>query len=116
MKVFNITAIPLASVFFLVAGMLATRDITPTKVAAPFDYSVSWGSRSFDEAIWLAVDEMARLDENLPPEIQRFHVALESAGELMPTVYLDFDRVYLAQLKAGEISPEMFIREHVDFN
>jgi len=117
MKIFNITIFPLAAALILGGAVLATKDHSTTE-ADPhnFDYTVSWGFRSFDETVWLAVDDIARIEENLPEEVGSFHVKVLPSDEALPIVYLDFDRENLAKLKAGEIAPEYFIRDHVDFN
>ncbi|UCH11185.1 MAG: hypothetical protein JSU61_04665 [Fidelibacterota bacterium] len=117
MKVLEVTAIPLASVLLLAGGLLATRDYSAIeKPEQSYEYETPWYSSSFDETVWLAVDDIARIEDNLPPEVTRFRIEVQPSGNDFPALYLEFDRVYLAQLKAGEISPEFFIREHVDFN
>lgn len=117
MKIFNITIIPLASALVLGGAFLVTKDYVVIGAEThDFNYTMSWGSRSFDEAVWLAVDDIVRIEENLPPEVESFLVEMQPSSEELPTVHLAFDRVWLAKLKVGEISPENFIREHVDFN
>jgi hypothetical protein len=117
MKVLNVTAIPLASILVLVGGLLATRDYTTIEEPEQsFEYKTPWSSNSFDETVWLAVDDIARIEDNLPPEVTTFRIEVQPSGMDFPNVYLKFDRVCLAQLKTGEISPEYFIREHVEFN
>ena len=117
MKVLEVTAIPLASVLLLAGGLLATRDYSAIDDPEQnYEYEMPWYSSSFDETVWMAVDDIARIEETLPPEVTVFTIEVLPSGSEFPALYLKFDRVCLAQLKAGEISPEYFIREHVDFN
>lgn len=79
-------------------------------------HTATWGSRSFDEALWLAVDEIADIEDGLPQEIENFHVVVQSTDEAMAEIHLHFDRASLAKLMAGEIAPANFIRDYVEFN
>jgi hypothetical protein len=119
MKRYKIAVFPLVAALVLVGVLLGTKDYTT--VEADFfslGYTVTWSpqSRSFDEAVWLAVTEMAALEENLPDEVENFRVAVLSSDDAYPVVYLDFNRANLALLKSGEIPPELFIREYVGIN
>ena len=117
MKIFNIIIFPLASALVLGGALLATKDYSPVKTETyDLRYTVTWSSRSFDEAVWLAVNEIADIEDSLPREIESFHVEVQSSDEAMTVIHLQFDRASLAKLKAGEITPENFIREHVEFN
>ena len=117
MKIFNVTIFPLALALVLGGALLATKDYSTVKTEVrDLSHTVTWGSRSFDEAVWLAVSEMADIEDSLPREIESFHVAVQSSDEAMPVIHLQFDRASLTELKAGEITPENFIREHVEFN
>ena len=117
MKIFNVTLFPLASALILGGALLATKDHSPDKTETyDLRYTVTWGSRSFDEAVWLAVNEIADIEDSLPREIASFHVEVQPPDEAMPVIHLQFDRASLAKLKAGEIAPENFIRERVKFN
>ena len=117
MKIFNVTLFPLATALVLGGAFLATMDYT-TLDSKPHTlrYTATWGPRSFDEAVWLAVSEIADVEDTLPREIESFHVEVQPPDEAMPAIHLQFDRASLAKLKAGEIAPENFIREHVEFN
>jgi len=117
MKIFNIIIFPLAAALVLGGALLATKDYSPVKLEThDLRYTVTWSSRSFDEAVWLAVSEIADIEDSLPREIESFHVEVQPPDEAMPVIHLQFNRVSLAKLKAGEIAPENFIREHVEFN
>lgn len=119
MRKYKIVILPLVAALVLVGVLLGTKDYST--IEADFfslGYTVTWSpqSRSFDEAIWLAVTEMAQLEENLPPEVENFRVAVLASSDDYPVVYLDFDRANLQLLKTGEIPPELFIREYVGIN
>lgn len=116
MKRIKRTTLLLVSALILVGVVLATKDYST--IEADFfslGYTVSWGaeSRSFDEAVWQAITEMAQLEENLPEEVENFRVAVLPSDSNYPVVYLDFNRTNLVRLKAGEIPPEIFIREYI---
>lgn len=118
MKAPNLTIIPMAVALVLSGALLATREISALKetVSPNFDYVVFWGSNSFDEAVWLVVDEVARLENDLPTQVQHFRVKVQSNDGSFPAVYMDFNRESLVGLKTGALSPEVFIRDHVDFS
>ena len=117
MKIFNVAAFPIASVLALTGGLLVTRDVSRIETQTQdFQLTTSWGSQSFDEAVWLAVDEIAGIEENLPVEVDKFQVRVESSYEDIPPIYIQFDRASLIRLKAGEITPENFMRAHVTFS
>jgi hypothetical protein len=118
MKALNLTIIPMTMALILSGALLATRDTSiPKETVLPdFDYVVFWGSNSFDEAVWLVVDEIARFEHDLPAQVLRFHVKVQSNDGAFPAVYLDFNRESLLKLKTGALSPEAFIRDHVDFS
>jgi hypothetical protein len=118
MKAFNFTVIPMTMALILSGALLATRDTSTLKedVSLNFDYVVFWGSNSFDESIWLVVDEIARTEEDLSRKVQHFRVKVQSNDGTFPAVYMDFDRKSLIRLKKGTLSPEVFIRDHVDFS
>ncbi len=124
MKLFTITAIPLVSALVLGGAFVVPRDdhTVTTKHdnategnAKNLRLIVDWQSRSFDEAVWLAVDRIATLEENLPEQVENFQVEMQPAGDTQIAVQLAFSRSDLAALKAGDLSPEDFIREHVRF-
>ena len=116
MKIVTIAAYVLASAIVCFGALLATRDYTTVeKDFFSLGYTVTWGSRSFDEAVWQAVTEMATLEENLPDEVENFRVAVVPSNNDYAVVYIDFNRDDLDSLKEGTISPEIFIREYVSF-
>jgi len=117
MKLLNITIFPLASALVLGGALLATKDYSTNRTEAHhLRHTVTWGTRSFDEAVWLAVDNLVDIEEGLPYRVDNFHVEVQSADEAMPVIHLQFNRESLAKLKAGKITPENFIRKYVEFN
>ena len=119
MKKYELFLLPLVAALILVGVLLGTKDYST--IEADFfslGYTVTWSpqDRSFDEAVWLAVTEMAQLEENLPPEVENFRVAVLSSDDEYPVVYLDFNRTNLDLLKAGAVPPEIFIRDYVGIN
>ena len=116
MKILNITVFPLASALILGGALLATKDYSPVKPETRvLRHTASWGSRSFDETVWLAVDELAGIEDGLPPAVENFHIEVQSTDEAMPVIHLQFNRESLVKLKAGKITPENFIRGYVEF-
>ncbi|MFB0515823.1 MAG: hypothetical protein ACETWG_04355 [Candidatus Neomarinimicrobiota bacterium] len=117
MKLVKITVLPLAAALILVGVLLATKDYSTTETQFfSLGYTISWGSRSFDEAVWLAVEAIAVIEENLPEEVDNFRVAVLPTDSAYSVVYVDFNRAGLRQLKAGQVAPEIFIREYVSFH
>jgi len=117
MKLLNITIFPLASALVLGGALLTTKDYAANCTEAnDLRHTVTWGTRSFDEAIWLAVDNLVDIEDGLPYRVDNFHVEVQAADEAVPVIHLQFNRESLAKLKAGKITPENFIREHVKFN
>ncbi|UCH63438.1 MAG: hypothetical protein JSU77_03005 [Fidelibacterota bacterium] len=117
MKVLNITILPLASALVLGGALLTTKDYSANRAEAnDLRHMVTWDGGSFDEAVWLAVDELAGLEDDLPRRVESFHVEILAADEAMPMIHLQFNRESLTLLKAGIITPEYFIREYVEFN
>ncbi|UCH09143.1 MAG: hypothetical protein JSU61_07810 [Fidelibacterota bacterium] len=79
-------------------------------------YSVTWGSHSYDEAVWRTVQRIAALEELLPPEVQQFQVEARGTQHPYPVIRLSFPRTALDSLKAGVLPPEVFMREYVAYN
>ena len=117
MKALNLTAISLAVALALSSSLLVSQDRTPVDVATfQFRHMAAWSLGSFDEALWLAIDEVATMEEFLPPSIERFHVTMHPVQDTVLVVELAFQRDALLRLKAGELAPEQFVRDYVDFD
>ena len=117
MKALTLTAFSLAVALALSSSLLVSRDRTAVNSATVrFQHTATWGAGTFDEALWLAIDELATMEELLPPSIERFHVLMRPAQDTLFTVELAFQRDALLRLRDGELAPEQFVRDHVDFN
>ncbi len=117
MKVLNITVFPLVSALVLGGALMATKDYATNRTEVrDLRHTVTCGARSFDETVWLAVNDLADIEDGLPRIVENFHVEVQAADEAVPVIHLQFNRESLAMLKAGFIAPENFIREHVKFN
>lgn len=117
MKVLNFTAFSLAVALALSSSLLVSRDRTAVDAATVrFQHTATWDAETFDEALWLAIDEVATMEEFLPPSIERFYVTMHPAQDSVFTVELAFNRAALLRLKDGDLAPEQFVREYVDFN
>jgi hypothetical protein len=79
-------------------------------------YSVTWGSYSYDEAVWRTVQRIADMSEMLPPEVKEFQVEARSTLHHYPVIRLSFPRTALESLKAGTLPPEIFMREYVTYD
>jgi len=85
MKLLNITLFPLASALVLGGALLTTKDYSTNRTEANYlRHTVTWGTRSFDEAVWLAVDNLVNIEDGLPYRVENFHIEVQSADEAMP--------------------------------
>ena len=108
----------------LVTGLVLGRAATLVPAISPAievghnlsDYTVIWGPRSFDEAVWRAVERIATLEVTSPTRVERFQVEIRSSQDTYPPIVLAFDRIALEHLIAGKLAPEVFIRERVQFD
>ncbi len=93
MKILNITILPLATVLVIGGSLLATKDYSTVDTEIHIlRHTVAWDSRSFDETIWLAVDEIARIEDGLHRSVEKFHIEVQATDEAMPLIHLQFDR------------------------
>ena len=117
MKLLNLAAISLASALALSGGLLLSGDrIAPALEHNTFRHASQWAGESFDEAVWQAVDEVAALEETISPDVELFFVELRPVEEPLQVVQLAFDRESLLRLKAGQLAPEAFVRDHITFD
>ncbi|UCD37295.1 MAG: hypothetical protein JSW54_10740 [Fidelibacterota bacterium] len=79
-------------------------------------YSTTWGSSSYDEAVWNKVQLIADMMDLLPPVVTTFKVQARSTLEPYPFIVLTFRRTALEQLQAGDFPPALFMREHVIYD
>ena len=117
-KLITITIIPFALGIVLSRTLPSGETVSPAVEAESYvrNYTVGWGSRSFDEALWQTVAGIATIEELLPSHVQRFQVEIRSPNDVQPPVSLGFQRAALSRLKVGRIAPDVFIRDHVEFD
>lgn len=123
MKLLTVTAIPLITVMVLgeaftsayhyeyLASAKAASDIEAVE-SLPGIFKVPAGS--FDEMMWNAIENTAKLEDKLPANVKDFRLTMPESGGSQPVV-LAFDRSDLRRLKKGRITPEEFVRNCVDF-
>jgi len=61
-------------------------------------YTVAWGSRSFDDFMWQAVEGIAPMKDFLPSKVERFRIEVRSSKSDYPLILLAFDRLDLEVL------------------
>ena len=111
------------SLVLLISGVVLGRNISApgeavgaSEVVYPLRiYTVVWGPRSFDEAVWRGVEWVANLAAGAPTVEERFQVEIRSATDAYPPVIVAFGREDLDRLARGLVAPEVFIREHMEF-
>ena len=116
MKLLNIAALSLATALVLSSSLLISKETDMEAAPGNLWHTVPWGAESFDEVLWLAVDEVAAMEDVMAPEVETIHLELHRSGDNAEEVQLVFDRAALIMLKAGELAPEMFVRDYVEFN
>ena len=118
LKVLSASLIPLITLLVLSESLSPTSEFSPVS-DQKFEmrsYTTVWDSGSFDQELWYTLEWIAKEEGFLPLEVKRFQVDILSYSDTNRTVSLDFDRSDLIRLKAGEVRPEIFIREFVKFN
>ncbi len=125
MKLFTVAFIPVVSALILGSAFMVhdEYDAAPLTDNPAADesykslrYIMVWNSGSFDEALWLAMNQVATLEDGLPQQVDRFQVEIQSKGTTQPTVQLAFSRTDFTLLKAGAIAPEVFMRDYVRYH
>ena len=112
------------TIFPFVLGIVLSRTLPPGETVSRAveaesyvrNYTVGWGSRSFDEVLWQTVAGIATIEELLPSHVQRFQVEIRSPNDVQLPITLGFHRAALNRLKVGTIAPDVFIRDHVEFD
>ena len=79
------------------------------------EYAVVWGPRSFDEALWEAIEWIANLEDSVALHEDRFSVQLRYAGDSDAPITVTFNREDLNLLIEGSLAPAAFIRDRVEF-
>lgn len=124
MKLLSVTIIPIVSALILGSAFMVHDVYNAEAPADNLDseesfknlrYVMAWESGSFDEALWLALHQVATLEDGLPRQVERIQVEIQPKGSDLPSVQLAFRRTDLVSLKAGAIAPEVFLRDYVRY-
>ncbi len=114
MKIAAVAAIiPLLSVLFLSRVKVSTQPVYSDDET--FSYTMPWNYSSLDEAVWLAVDDLANIRKYIDEDITRYMVVIPARGTLEERVVLAIDKVDFDNLVAGNVSSAEFIRDAVSF-
>ena len=115
MKIATALFIPAISALLLARAVVPVDE--PLEITDPteFSYTMPWSYGSLDEALWLALDDIATIRKYMPPEVDHFRVVIPPYGDNTSFIFITFDRSDLELLATGELAPEMFIRNHVTF-
>ena len=73
-------------------------------------------ARSFDEALWTALGNVANIEYQLPENLTTLDVEIRAGVYVPQTMHLVFERDDFQQLIAGLVSPAMFLRESVEIS
>ena len=79
-------------------------------------FKVQAGDRSFDETVWLTLEQLAARDGEFPGTVRRLDVNIEPAAHSGNTIRITVDREDLTRMAKGEITYSAFIRDHVRFD
>jgi hypothetical protein len=114
MKIAAVAAIiPLLTVLFLNRVEVST----PLELSddETFSYTMPWTYSSLDEAVWLAVDDLANIRKYIDEDVSRYVVVIPARGALEERVVLAIDKVDFDELTAGSVTADEFIRNSVSF-
>jgi len=115
MKIAAVAAIiPLLSVLFLDRVEVSTQPVFNDDET--FSYTMPWNYSSLDEAVWLAVDDIANIRKYIDEDVSRYVVVIPARGTLEERVVLSIDKVDFDDLAEGNVSSEEFIRNAVSFH
>lgn len=80
--------------------------------------SVSEGpsAKSFDEALWTALGNLASIEAQLPQHLEIMEVEIRPANYITQPLRMTFSREDFSLLMAGLMSPAQFMRESVVFD
>jgi hypothetical protein len=73
-------------------------------------------ARCFDEAIWNALENVANVESQLPDHLQTIVVQIRPDEHVAAPVKMTFSRSDLHRLINGDLSPDRFLRELVEFS
>ena len=116
MKLRVIIALPLLTALVLAGTFYTNTDNPAPELQREFVYKIDQGVRSFDETVWTALSDLSRMDGALPEGTRSLRVDITSNLASERVIQLSLDRDDLQQLVDGQVQPENFIRDHVQFN
>ncbi len=116
MKIATAIFIPIISALLIARVAVPVDEPLEIEDPALFSYTMPWSYGSLDEALWLALDDIATIRKYMPPEVDHYRVVIPPYGDNTSFVFIMFERSDLELLAAGELAPELFIRNHVTFD
>ncbi len=115
MKIATAIFVPVMSALIIARATVPVNEPQETLDPTEFSYTMPWSYQSLDEAVWLAVDDIATIKKYMPSAVDHFKVIIPPYGSSVSTIELEFARADLELLTAGEVTAEVFIREYVEF-
>ena len=117
MKISSVGKLVTVALMLLSAAVPSDRISPPNRGESTHQYrcTVLMSTGSFDEALWQALGNLARVEHSLPDAIRSFRLEILPSESISTSVILDFARPDLVRLRSSELSPEEFIRSYVRF-
>ena len=115
MKIATAIFVPVISALIIARMTIPVEEPEEAIDPTEFSYTMPWSYGSLDEAVWLAVDDLATIKKYMPSKVDHFSVVIPPYGSNTNTFHLSFARADLELLAAGELTTEIFIREYVQF-
>ncbi len=115
MRIAAAVFIPVISALLIARVAIPVDEPGEIEDPTEFSYTMPWSYGSLDEALWLAVDDIATIKKYMPPDVDHFRVVIPPYGDNTSIIFITFERSDLELLAAGELAPELFIRDHVKF-
>ena len=109
-------AIPLASVLAIAGSLVSSDTGVPQVPGRELTYAVTTQETNFDQVLWQAMDNLARLEQDLTQDVVAFRVEIQTGKDARSMVHLSFARRDLARLTSGQVAPEVFLRHYVTFS
>ncbi len=115
MKIATAIFVPVISALIIARVTVPVNEPEEALDPTGFSYTMPWSYASLEEAVWLAVDDIATIKKYMPSEVDHFSVVIPPYGNNTTTIHLAFARADLELLAAGELTTEIFIRDYVEF-
>ncbi len=116
MKIAVAIFIPVISALLIAKVAVPVDEPLEIEDTTEFSYTMPWSYASLDEALWMALDDIATIRKYMPPEVDHYRVVIPPYGDNTSFVVMRFEHSDLELLAAGEVAPELFIRNHVTFD